>query len=328
MLSVTRLVIVGWSIAAILCVALPGQTQAADPLSPSIKTQILNLLASRNLDTDQCIPTTKMSALVGLHPELAQQIVEFASANLASRRDLVGNDCTCPTELAVATVRAAPDLAGPLRRVLEGRYPDCDSAVETAMAQSLSGIAPGAGNVTRSSDPTFLRSGPNDETCRDTSAPGCGGIQNSPANGAAPSQTSGLTGGSSARSGAAAADLSPDLQAEILEALEADPQRENQCISANAFSALVKAHPELALAIMESADLKLSSKGRLLGDECVCPIELATATVSAVPELTMPVRRALDDRYPECTQPAAAGRNGSRKLPLEPPCPQTASPSC
>jgi len=299
MLSVTRLAIVGWSIAGILCVAPPGQTRAADALSPSIKTQILNLLASRNLDTDQCIPTTKMSDLVGLHPELAQQIVEFASANLASRRDLLGNDCACPTELAVATVRAAPDLAGPFRRILEGRYPDCDSAVETAMAQSLSGIAPGAGSVQKSS-----------------------------ANGAAPSQTSGLTGGSSARSGAAAADLSPDLQAEILEALEADPQRENQCISANAFSALVKAHPELALAIMEFADLKLSSKGRLLGDECVCPIELATATVSAVPELTMPVRRALDDRYPECTQPAAAGRNRSRKLPLEPPCPQTASPSC
>jgi len=326
MLPVMRLDITGCLVAGILCLALPSQTSAAKALSSQIETQVLNLIASRNLGADQCIATSKMSELVGAHPELAQQILEFASANLASRRNPLADDCTCPTELAVATIRAVPDMAGPLRRVLEGRYPECDSAVETAMEQSLGGIAPGAGNVEPSANPTLPRDNPTDETCRDTTVPGCGARQNLSANGAGSSQTSGLTSGSSAKSGNSATDLPPGLQAEILEALEADPQRQNQCIAANAFSALVKAHPELALAIMEFADVKLSSKGRILGDECVCPIELATATVDAVPELKIPVRRALDDRYPECTEPAAEGR--SRRLAPEPSCHETASPSC
>jgi hypothetical protein len=209
-------------------------------------------------------------------------------------------------------------LAGLLRRALEDRYPECDSAVETALVQSLSEIAPGAGGGERPSDPTPLRSRPAKES----------GFIHKPTDGAGPSKVSVLTGGPSAKLADASADLSPELQAEILEALETAPQRENQCIAMNAFSALVAAHPDLALAIMEFADLKLPEKGRILGDECVCPIELATATVQAVPELEIPVRRALDDRYPECTEPAAAGRNRSRKLPLEPPCDDTASPSC
>lgn len=326
MLRVLRFAVAGCTMAGILYLSLPGQTQAASTLSPRIQTQVLNLIASRDLGADRCIPTARMSELVASHPELAQQILEFASTKLPSRRDLLGNDCTCPTDLAVATTQAAPELAGPLRRVLEDRYPECDSAVETAMEQSLSGIAPGAGSVNGSSDPRVLRPDSIDETCRDTSTPGCGVTQNPSANGAGTNQTSGVAGSLSKSGSGAAADLSPELQAEILEALEAEPQRENQCISANAFSALLKAHPELALAIMEFADVKLSEKGRILGDECVCPIELATATVDAVPELSIPVRRALDDRYPECTEPAAEGN--TRRPPLEPPCFETASPSC
>lgn len=325
MLPVLRFAIAGCAMAGTLCIALPSQTLAAKTLSSQIQTRILNLLAARNLDADQCIPTTKMSELVGAHPEQAQQILEFASANMASRRDLLGNDCTCPTDLAVATIRVVPDQAGPLRRVLEDRYPECDSAVQTVMEQSLSGIAPGAGIAMGSSEPALLRSRPNGETCQDSSAPGCGAIQNASAKDKNPGPISGLTGGSSSLGTDAATDLPPDVQAEILEALEANPERENQCIAANAFSALVKGNPELALAIMEFADVKLSEKGRILGDECVCPTELATATVSAIPELTVPVRRALDDRYPQCTEPAAASRN---RLPPEPPCYETASPSC
>ncbi len=281
MLPVMRLAVAGCSIAGVLLLAPSGQGHAAETLSPRIQTQILNVLATRNGSGDRCIPTTPMSQLVGSYPHLARQIVTFASANLASRGDLLGDDCACPADLAVSAIRVVPDLAGPLRRTLEDRYPGCGSAVETAMVQSLSEIAPGAGGGARTSDPTPLRS-----------------------------QVSGLTGGPSAKlADASATDLSPELQAEILEALETPPQRENQCIAMNAFSALVAAHPDLALAIMEFADLKLPEKGRLLGDECVCPIELATATVLAVPELNIPVRRALDDRYPECTEPAAAGRN-------------------
>lgn len=318
MLPVLRLAVAGCSIAGVLLLAPSGQAHAAETLSPRIQTQILNVLATRNGDGDRCIPTTPMSQLVGSYPHLARQIVAFASANLASRGDLLDDDCACPADLAVSAIRVVPDLAGPLGRALEDRYPECGSAVETAMVRSLSEIAPGAGGGARPSDPTPLRSRPTEES---------GFTQQASADGAGPSQLSGLTGGPSAKlADAAASDLSPELQAEILEALETPPQRENQCIAMNAFSALVAAHPDLALAIMEFADLKLPEKGRLLGDECVCPIELATATVLAVPELEIPVRRALDDRYPECTEPAAAGRN--RKLPLEPPCDATASPSC
>jgi len=317
MLPVLRLAIAGCSVAGTLCIAYLGQTKAAETLTPQIQTQILNVIAARDLDKNRCIPTRRMTDLIGSHPTLAPEILEFAGRNLVSRGALLENGCTCPTELAIATINAVPDLAGPLRRVLEDRYPECDSAVETAMEQSLSGIAPGAGNTNRSADPMLLRSRPTAEACQDMSAPGCES-----------NQLSGFSVEDSVQDPGSVADLSPELQAKILEALEADPERENQCIAANAFSALLKAHPELALAIMDFADVKLSSKGRILGDECVCPIELATATVDAIPELTVPVRRALDDRYPECTQPAADGRNGSRRLPPEPPCFETASPSC
>ena len=316
MLPVLRLAITGCSIAGVLWFALAGQVQAAETLSPRIQTQILNVLAARNLDDDHCIPVTRMSELVGANPQLAQQIVEFSSANLASRRELLNDDCTCPTDLAVATIRVIPDFAGPLRRVLEDRYPGCDSAVETAMVQSLSEISPGAGGGKRASDPTPLRSRPTEEG---------GFIQQPSTNGANPSQTSAISGGSSARGVDAAADLSPELQAKIMEALEATPPRENQCIAVNAFSSLVAEYPNFALQILEFADVNLPSNGRILGDECICPSELAAATVLAVPELTVPVRRAMEDRYPECSEPGAGSRN---RLAPEPPCIETASPSC
>jgi hypothetical protein len=274
-----------------------------------------------------------MGELVWSHPDYARQIVDFASANLVLRGDLPADNCACPTDLAVATIRVVPDLADPLRRILEDRYPGCDSAVETAMEQSLSGIAPGAGGREGSGGPTLLGSRPNNETCVDASAPGCGLNQNTTIGGAVASQTSGPMDGSSVGEGDPATELSPELRAEILDALETNPQRENQCIATNAFSALVAANPDLAMAIMEFAELKLPSKGRILGDECVCPIELATATVRAIPELTVPIRRALEDRYPECTEPGAGGRDRFiREFPPtndnEESCRDTSSVSC
>jgi hypothetical protein len=274
-----------------------------------------------------------MGELVWSHPHYARQIVDFASANLVLRRDRPADDCACPTDLAVATIRVVPELADPLRRILEDRYPECDSAVEAAMEQSLSGIAPGAGGRDGSSGPTLPGSRPNDETCGDASAPGCGFFENPETGGAVASQANSPTDGSLAGDSDPATELSPELRAEILEALEANPERENQCIATNAFSALVAANPDLAMAIMEFAELKLPSKGRILGDECVCPIELATATVRAIPELTVPIRRALEDRYPECTEPGAGGRGRIiREFPPandnEESCRDTSSVSC
>lgn len=328
MLSVSRLVIAGCSMAGLLGLALPAQAEAAKTLPPRIQTQVLNLLAAGSTEDNHCVSATGMGKLVGAHPEMAQQIAEFAAANLASRRDPVEQDCTCPVDLAVATIRAVPELTGPLKGAFEDRYPQCDSAIETAMEDSLSEIAPGAGGAgAASSMPLTAR--PKDETCRDPSSPGCGGIQTASTDGIGPNQQPGLMEGSSMSGADAQGQLSPELQAEILEALQAKPERDNQCIAANAYSALVQAHAELALAIMEFADLTLPSKGRILGDECVCPLELATATVQAIPELKVPVRRAMDDRYPECSlaslEPGAGGR---RFLRPEPSCIQTASPSC
>jgi hypothetical protein len=118
------------------------------------------VLGARDADGDRCVPVAPMSQLVGSYPHLAQQIVAFASAKLASPGDLLDDDCACPADLAVSAIRVVPDLAGPLRRTLEDRYPECDSAVETAMVQSLSSIAPGAGGGERLSDPSPLRSRP------------------------------------------------------------------------------------------------------------------------------------------------------------------------
>ncbi len=331
MSPVLKLAVAGSSVAALILAALPSEAHATEALSPQVKTQVLNLVAARDMDNGHCIPVKRMSDLVGSHLQKAQQIVEFASANLASQRNLLKDDCSCPTDLAAVGVRVVPHLAGPLRRVLEDRYPECDSAVATAMEQSLGEIAPGAGLATQPSDPTSLGSSPSDEACRDASTPGCGAIQSASTSGGVPG---GAAGGAAVIGTDPASDLPPDLQAEILEALEANPERENQCIAANAFSALVTENPGYALAIMEFADIKVSSKGRLLGDECVCPIELATATVDAVPELAVPVRRALDDRYPECTEPGAGNRQRFRPFDdddardPEPPCPDYASPSC
>ncbi len=164
MLPVSKWVIAGCSMAGILCTTLPEQGRAAEALTPRLQTQILNMLASRDLGAGRCIPTQKMGNLIASHPASAQKIVEFTSGKLAARPDLLGTDCACPTELAAASIDVVPHMAGPLRRVLEYRYPDCAAAVETAMAHTLGGIAPGAGNTDQPSNSTLLRSAaaPND----------------------------------------------------------------------------------------------------------------------------------------------------------------------
>jgi hypothetical protein len=73
-----------------------------------------------------------------------------------------------------------------------------------------------------------------------------------------------------------------------------------QCFAVPKLVELLAAYPHLALQIIEYAGVQLTSHSSLSDDHCICPVDLATAAVSAVPDLANRTRLVLEDLYPEC----------------------------
>ena len=314
MVSVLRSAI-AVSVASVMTVfATSVDVRASGPLPAELRTRILNVIGKPDHRTDRCLAVAKLSELVAANPNLTTDIVDFSSLNLIRRPNNTGRTCDCPAELAVATVRAAPEHARTTRRILEGRYPQCASAVETAMRDTLVALAPDAGSGTQSRPPKYPGMRSTEETCRDASTPGCGSSM--PNGTAAANASQGRSGqGASLPAGVASSEqavpnpakattgaaLPPAVLQQVTELIEQGGVPGKQCFAGSKMMELLAAHPTLAVQIIDYAGGQLSSRSSSLDDRCLCPIELATAVVSTVPEQANRARFVLEDKYPECT---------------------------